>query len=91
MNLAQVTEWYNSTPREYKIRILAPEKDEMQCKIIPELDITWLDLDHRKVQFRSDHRPRARYLNYMYLVAMLRRSWDHKLTKPADVLKGRAR
>ena len=36
--------------------------------------IKWTDLDGRELQFRSDHRPRARYLYYSYCVSMLQRS-----------------
>ena len=86
-NLEQMTRWYNSKPREYNIRIAAREADEMQGRIQAGSDLRWLDLDNRRVQFRCDHRPHARYLHYLYLVTMLRRSWNPKLAKPADVLK----
>ena len=86
-DLTQLTRWYNSAPRDYKIRILERKAREMQGKIQQGSDLRWLDLDNKMVQFRSDHRPRARYLNYLYLVTMLRRSWNSELTNPADVLK----
>ena len=86
-SLEQVTRWANQTPREYKIRIIAREKDELKNKIQAGSSLRWLDLDNKRLQFRSAHRPRARYLNYMYLITMLRRSWDPKLVHPADVLK----
>ena len=35
----------------------------------------WKDLDGVKVDFRSSHRPRARYLYFLYCTSMSRKSW----------------
>jgi hypothetical protein len=46
---------------------------------------TWNELDGQRVQFLSNHRPRARYLYFHYCVSILRRSWNQ--TKQWELLK----
>lgn len=72
---AEVKAWHESSPKRYKLRVL-DETDKMMKESIPGTDtkIKWTDLDGRELQFRSNHRPRARYLYYSYCVSMLRRS-----------------
>ncbi len=55
--------WHKSNPKQYKLRVL-DKTDKMMGGRIPNTDprITWTELDGRELQFRSDHRPRARYL-----------------------------
>lgn len=72
---AEIKAWHESNPKRYKLRVL-DTTDKMMEGRIPYTDpkITWPELDEREIQFRSDHRPRARYLYYSYCVSMLRRS-----------------
>ena len=86
-DVEQMKNWYLSSPREYKIRVVARESELMNLKVKEGNDTVWLELDNKRVEFRSAHRPRARYLNYLYLITMLRRSWNPKLVAPADALK----
>lgn len=72
--------WNASTPKEYKIRVLNKDDPLMQRAFTidgPKQKEKWIDLDGRRVAFRSDHRPRARYLYFHYCCSVLRRSWNH--------------
>lgn len=69
--------WEASEPREYKIRVLNSGHIMMQ-RLIPGTSKTWADLDNDRVKFKTDFRPRARYLYFAYCAAMLRRSFGGK-------------
>ena len=56
-DLVEMRRWYDSNPRDYKIRILAKTEPDMLGPIYLSSDLKWEDLDNKKVQFRSDHRP----------------------------------
>lgn len=84
----EIDAWSASEPKEYKIRILnggAKGMDMFHPGWIPPRK-TWNELDGRKVQFSSDHRPRARYLYWQYCKTMLRHAWQEKGTKAEGVL-----
>lgn len=71
-----------SGPKRYKVRVL--DKDhELLEREIPGSDpkMEWAGLDGHELQFRSEHRPRARYLNYEFCVSMLRRFHHHLIVK----------
>ena len=70
----QVDTWQASDPREYKVRVLNPTHTLMEQKI-PGTDKTWVELDNQRLQFKTNFRPRARYLYFAYCAAMLRRSF----------------
>ena len=72
-----VNTWEASDPREYKIRVLNPDSEKMQCPI-EETGKIWADLDNERLKFKTKFRPRARYLYFAYCVAMLRRSFAGK-------------
>jgi hypothetical protein len=48
----------------------------MKKLIIHTTEKTWNDLDGQPVAFRSNQRPRARYLYFYYVVSVLGRSWN---------------
>lgn len=81
----EISDWHASYPKEYKIRVVNPEGSGMDDAIYPHLSNTFNDLDGQQLNFRSDHRPRARYLYFHYCATMLRRSWFTK--KPASALR----
>lgn len=83
---AEVKAWHESNPKRYKVRVLDRNQKLMEGEI-PGSDpkMEWADLDGHELQFRSDHRPRARYLYYSYCVSMLRRS--HHQGKHEEILK----
>ncbi|CAD6591838.1 MAG: hypothetical protein ASARMPRED_005779 [Alectoria sarmentosa] len=73
-------EWSRSNPKQYKIRVLNPTAKHMNifhpCGKLTEK--RWTDLDGNEVHFRSNHRPRTRYMYWLYCQTMLRRSWKAK-------------
>ena len=73
----QLDTWEASDPKEYKIRVLNPEHPSMTRKVFLR-GITWAALDNERLQFKTNFRPRARYLYFTYCVAMLRRSFGGK-------------
>ena len=74
--LLEIRTWHKMEPKEYKIRVVDSKRQEMQQYISPSSQETWNDLDGRRVTFfKSNFRPRARYLYFLYCVTMLRRSW----------------
>lgn len=67
-------QWSASAPKSYKIRILNPTAKGMDMYHPNGIErgITWIDLDGKELHFRSDHRPRTRYLYWQYCQSMLR-------------------
>lgn len=76
--------WNNSEPKSYKIRVTDPDHPLMR-KYIELSEMRWRDLNDRKLVFKGDARPGARYLYWHYCITMLRRSWvaggSHKVLK----------
>ena len=72
-----VNTWEASDPREYKIRVLNPGDVSMKRQIFGT-DKLWADLDNERMKFKTNFRPRARYLYFAYCAAMLRRSFAGK-------------
>ena len=70
----QVNAWETSDPKEYKIRVLDPKHRLMQALIF-NTDKPWADLGNGCVHFKTNFRPRARYLYFAYCSAMLRSSF----------------
>ena len=83
----EIDAWHESEPKDYKIRIMNPEAKGMnQFHPGTEPRKTWNELDGKRVQFSSDHRPHARYLYWQYCKTMLRQSWKDNPVKAKDVL-----
>ena len=72
-----VDTWEASDPREYKIRVLNPGHDSM-TRLISGTDQIWAELDNERLSFKTNFRPRARYLYFAYCAAMLRRYFAGK-------------
>ena len=70
----QLETWEASDPKEYKIKVLNPTHRSMKNVRILRRGKTWAALDNERLQFKTDFRPRARYLYFAYCAAMLRRS-----------------
>ena len=79
--------WEASNPKEYKIRVLNPKHSLMQEYIHKDRDKIWVDIDNNRLQFKTNFRPRARYLYFAYCAAMLRRSFggQHLETSKAEL------
>ena len=76
---SQVKEWHAKPIKEYKTRVLAT--DASMNEYIPKTNLRYRDLDERPLQFRSDTRPRARYLYFLYCMAMIRQAWATRSTE----------
>ncbi len=70
--------WSLSDPKQYKIRLLDLDHPSIDEPIRPPSERTWRELDGTNVEFRSDFRPRARYLYFHHCLQILRRSWKEK-------------
>jgi hypothetical protein len=68
--------WSASEPKEYKIRLLDKECPLMK-RFLEHRPEKWINVDGKLVEFRNDHRPRARYIYFHYCVSILRRPWNH--------------
>ena len=84
----EIDAWSESEPKEYKIRVMNHRAKGMDWAHPGYIhrNQTWNNLDGKKVQFSSDHRPRARYLYWQYCKTVLRQSWKEKGIKAKDVL-----
>lgn len=85
----EVQAWQRSEPKEYQIRVLEVGGDGMRKKIFGREDgCTWAELDGQPLLFKSDFRPRARYLYFIYCTTILRRSWapQHRKSALSDEL-----
>ena len=71
---AQIDEWHASNPKRYKLRVIERNAAKLKYSLPGDEHATYIDLDGRELIFRSNHRPRARYLYFHYCVAILRRS-----------------
>ena len=87
----EIREWHNSQPKRYVIRIVDHDDPRMRRRFGFPDPRSWIDLDGEEVQFRTEHRPRARYLYWHYCHTVLRHSWhrdqldealDKQLGKP---------
>ena len=70
-NREEMTAWYNTVPQEYAIRVFDSGSKGMDDEV-PERDITFAQLDGEKVQWRTDARPRRRYLWFHYACCVLK-------------------
>ena len=66
--------WLKSPTREYKLRIIDTSW-ELIDNPVHARGLTWRQLDGRRLLFRSEHRPAARYLYFHYCIQVLRRAW----------------
>lgn len=77
--------WHACNERGYKIRITNRQGKGMNECIRNFPGPTWNDLDNQIIQFRSNYRPRSRYLYFHYLTSMLRKAWTTE--KRPDALR----
>jgi hypothetical protein len=70
--------WINSDPRDYKFKIFDGNHKALDWNATTDpsgQDVTFRQLDGRKLQFPSGGRPRARYLYFHYCCQILRQAW----------------
>ena len=88
----QLDAWTKMEPKEYKLRVLNPNHEEMRKILPPYVPATqpgrkrrvWGELDGQSVHFRGRHRPRARYLYWQFAVGLLRQALqsNHRQSNP---------
>jgi hypothetical protein len=71
----QIREWLTGDIRNFKIRMIDSTFDRLNRPITGDSQLKWNDLNDRKLEFLSSHRPAARYLYFHYCLQILRRSW----------------
>ena len=74
----EMISWNARKVKDYKIRVVRPQDVGMDLICEPQSNMTWQELDGKPVAFKSDFRPRARYLYYAYCVAMMRRGYHNE-------------
>jgi hypothetical protein len=89
---AQVQLFNASEPKNYRWRIMdkdAAVLDEPICEAgdeDSENDLFVRDLDGKRLHFKNDARPRARYLYFLFCVAVLKRAWKHEHRNVPDAV-----
>ena len=48
----------------------------MAASVVPDLELRWRDLHNRRLAFRSEFRPAARYLYFHYCILVIRAAWQ---------------
>ena len=82
---AEAEAWQQSKPKEYRVRVLQPNHKDMRAYVKPDGDMRYADLDNKRLQWRTDFRPRARYLYWSYCEMMLRDTYlSDSSTSQAD-------
>ncbi|KAF7529573.1 hypothetical protein PCG10_007131 [Penicillium crustosum] len=69
--VSTVKSWLSREPREYRVRIIDPDWEMNEQQISRWGELTYGQLEGRKLRFRSSFRPAARYLYFHYCVQML--------------------
>ncbi|CAE7023208.1 hypothetical protein HRS9139_00840 [Pyrenophora teres f. teres] len=79
---AEVTLWLNQEPREYKMKVFDDGRQTLDSIAFEDYTsgsvvyVTFRDLHDRKLRFRNNFRPRARYLYFHYCCQVLRNAWS---------------
>ena len=78
---AEVALWQNHNPHEYKINVFddgrpALDKVPLNRNSTGGVALAFRDLHDRKLVFRGNFRPRARYLYFHYCCQVLRHAWN---------------
>ncbi|XDG02249.1 hypothetical protein ABKA04_001864 [Annulohypoxylon sp. FPYF3050] len=87
----QIQEWERAEVKEYRWRIVDPEAEVLNEVLgvakPQELPMTIRHLDGKRLSFKNNIRPRARYLYFLFIVAQLRVAWRNEYRKdPSKVL-----
>ncbi|CAI7622932.1 unnamed protein product [Penicillium viridicatum] len=75
--VSTVKGWLVREPREYRVRLIDPDWEMKDRRISRGRELTYGQLEDRKLRFRSSFRPAARYLYFHYCVQILRMCWQH--------------
>lgn len=89
----QIAMWERDQPKNYRWRIIDEDAPSLDQAIIPKSqevpdNMFVRDLDGRRLSFKNDNRPGARYLYFLFVVAQLKMAWRHEYrTDPSKKLK----
>lgn len=75
--VSTVKGWLSREPQEYRVRLIDPDWEKKDQRISRLRELTFAQLEGRKLRFRSGFRPAARYLYFHYCVQILRMCWQH--------------
>ena len=84
---SDITSWSENEPKNYKLRVLDRSSKFMNEIVEPENTRTWADMDNQKLMFKSDFRPKARYVYFHYCCQVLRLAWKHQQHSRDDAKK----
>jgi hypothetical protein len=87
-------ECLNRHPKKYQVKVLQPDYKLMKHPYSAPGDSVlkqWKDDDGQEVEFKSDHRPRSRYLYYTYCKQILVYSMTHTPKNSAETLRNELR
>ncbi|KAJ5534969.1 hypothetical protein N7527_001223 [Penicillium freii] len=74
--LTDLISWLKSPIRNLKMRVLDPNWNKLETQITRDLPLKYKDLDNRRLTFKTDFRPAARYLYFHYVIQLLRYAWQ---------------
>lgn len=84
----QVATWESTEPKEYRWRVIDDKAEIVDQKFEGGSGMKIRDLSNKRLFFKNNVRPRARYLYFLFIVAQLKLAWRHDYCyNPADVLK----
>ncbi|OBS25845.1 hypothetical protein FPOA_06380 [Fusarium poae] len=83
----KVKTWEEKPVKDYKVIVIDKQHKEVMQQSIDSFpkkkdDIRLIDLHNRKLNFRTEFRPRERYIWWMFLNAILHTHWRDKLRAP---------
>ncbi|RWQ91615.1 hypothetical protein C8Q69DRAFT_122967 [Paecilomyces variotii] len=85
-SIIDIKGWVKRDPRQYKIRILDPNWKKLDKLIHPWIGLKWSALQDRRLVFKTQFRPRARYVYFHYCVQVLRHIWQQETPDAIGVL-----
>ncbi|KAK2794862.1 hypothetical protein FQN50_009847 [Emmonsiellopsis sp. PD_5] len=83
----EICRWREMQPREYKVQILDPDRREAKLAV-GYAGKVWNDLNGKRLEFRSEARPSARYLFFLYLTQILRCALRRRFQKGGRIPQG---
>lgn len=70
---AGIAAWRKTEPRDYVFRVIDPKAARMKEPVFG-LEKTWVELDGQVVAFKTDARPRARYLYWHWACSVIKKA-----------------
>ncbi|CAG8395724.1 unnamed protein product [Penicillium salamii] len=74
--IADLIGWLKTPVRNLKMRVLDSNWNKLETQITRDLPLKYKDLDNRRLNFKTDFRPAAKYLYFHYVIQLLRYAWQ---------------